>query len=359
MNVLDRILALATEALAELENGQVRLSATLRKSMRIARLRNDYENLWWLHLEMSSVENKDAQRRIAWEIAPHYTEEQFSDLRARQLAAYLDERRCRTMDAKGQLTDKGDISPHSVEELEDRLNYLQTTADSSVPPPGLHPVDLYFVDREKGQVRAVASAIAQDTRAVLSKIRQRVHDFLSITEKQLIYGQINSDIFEQNRKYVDLRLAQIAPDALEKFVVVYRRMGEGDAEARTHALTSCRRILEALADSVYPASETKVKGPDGKERLLTQEKYISRLWQFVADKVGQKTSGELLLSEIVDLGNRVDKAYGLACKGVHAEVSAFEVNQCVIQTYLAVGDILRLYDQTSALDSVAENDPAI
>ena len=357
--MLDRILALTTETLGELENGQIKLSAALRKSMRIARLRNDYENLWWLHLEMSSVENKDAQRRIAWEIAPHYTEDQFNDLKAHQLAAYLDERRCRTLDSKGEIKDKGDISPHNVEDLEERLSYLQTTADSSVPPPGLHPVDLYFVDREKGKVRAVVSAMAQDIRSILSKIRQRAHDFLSITEKQLIYGQVNSDIFEQNRKYVDLRLAQIAPDALDKFLVVYRRMGEEDEEARSHALTTCRRILEALADSVYPASETKVKGPDGKERLLTQDKYISRLWQFVADKVGQRTSGELLLSQIADLGHRIDKAYALACKGVHAEVSAFEVNQCVIQTYLAVGDILRLYDQTSALDSVENKDPAI
>lgn len=359
MNVLDRVLALTTETLGELESGQSKLSAILRKSMRIARLRNDYENLWWLHLEMSSVDNKDAQRRIAFEIAPHYTEDEFNDLKARQIFAYFDERSCRTLDSKGQLKDEKKISPQSVEELEDRLHYFQTTADSSVPPPGLHPVDLYFVDREKGSLRALASAMAQDLRSILSKIRQRTHDFLSLTEKQLIYGQVNSDIFEQNRKYVDLRLSQIAPEALEKFLVVYRRMGEEDEEARSHALTTCRRILEALADNVYPATETKVKGPDGKEHLLTQDKYISRLWQFVADRAAKKTSGKLLLSQIADIGNRIDNANALACKGVHSEVSGFEVNQCVIQTYLTVGDILRLHDQTSALESVEHEDPAI
>jgi hypothetical protein len=63
---------------------------------------------------------------------------------------------------------------------------------------------------------------------------------------------------------------------------------------------------------------------------------------------GQK-SGELLLSTINDLGTRIDKVYDLSCKGVHNNVPEFEVNQCVIQTYLIIGDILRLYDNRSAI----------
>jgi len=46
--------------------------------------------------------------------------------------------------------------------------------------------------------------------------------------------------------------------------------------------------------------------------------------------------------------------YELSCKGVHAEVSEFELNQCVIQTYLLVGDILRLTESDSGIED-AEN----
>jgi hypothetical protein len=153
---------------------------------------------------------------------------------------------------------------------------------------------------------------------------------------------------------VDLRLRDITPEALEKFVTVYRRLGEGDPEARAQALTSCRRILKALADAVYPPRQEKVEGADGKVRDLSEEKYVARLWQFVSERVGGHSAGQLLQATLSDLGTRIDRVYELSCKGVHAEVSEFELNQCVIQTYLLVGDILRLTESDSGIED-AEN----
>jgi hypothetical protein len=351
VDVLDRILQLVSNALDDLDNPACKLSGSIRKAIRIARLRNNYDNLWWLEYEMIAWENKDAKRRIDQELLPYYTKTQFEALQIRIVTAYVDERKCRRVDDHGELVDKGDIRAMGVEELESLAESLEKGAAAAIPPAGLHPVDLYHVDQAKTQLRATLSALAQDSRAILARIRQRVHAFLSTTETHLIYGQLNTDIFEQNRQFVDARLHDIAPDAFEKLTVVYRRLGEGNPEARSHALTSCRRILKALADKVYPATSKPVQGIDGQERRLTDEKFVARLWQFVAERVRGKTSGELLLAEINDLGGRIDRVYELSCKGVHTDVSDFEVNQCVIQTYLVIGDILRLYDHNSALES--------
>ena len=68
------------------------------------------------------------------------------------------------------------------------------------------------------------------------------------------------------------------------------------------------------------------------------------------EQIGRSTSGELLLANVQDLGNRIDRLYKLTNKGVHAEVSVFEVNQCLIQTYILVGDILRIEDKQSAIE---------
>ena len=46
---------------------------------------------------------------------------------------------------------------------------------------------------------------------------------------------------------------------------------------------------------------------------------------------------------------RIDRLHDLSSKGVHADTSEFEVNQAVIQTYLLIGDILRLADGDSAV----------
>ncbi len=57
----------------------------------------------------------------------------------------------------------------------------------------------------------------------------------------------------------------------------------------------------------------------------------------------------MLLAEVQDVGNRIDRLYEMSNKGVHAETTEFEVNQTVIQTYLLMGDILRLADDDSAI----------
>jgi len=63
------------------------------------------------------------------------------------------------------------------------------------------------------------------------------------------------------------------------------------------------------------------------------------------DNLKPKHSRGLLLALANDLGERIAQIDAMASKGVHAEVSSFEVNQCVIQTYLIIGDILHIGDK--------------
>jgi hypothetical protein len=176
-----------------------------------------------------------------------------------------------------------------------------------------------------------------------------MYDFLTQTEKQLLFGQFYSDIFEENRQYVELKLGQKCPDALAKFVSAYQRMTEADKESWAQALTSCRRLLKSLADVLYPPKQVPVIGSDGKERILTDDLYIARLWQYISEQTARSTSGELLLASVQDLGNRVDRLYDLTNKGVHGEIGKLEVNQCVIQTYILLGDILRISEKQTAI----------
>jgi hypothetical protein len=53
-------------------------------------------------------------------------------------------------------------------------------------------------------------------------------------------------------------------------------------------------------------------------------------------------------SDIEELGRRIDRLYELSSKGVHADVSEFEVNLCVMGTYNIAGALLRLHAESSA-----------
>lgn len=352
MPIIDQILNLVTKSLEDMDDPNSKLSAVIRKSIRIARLRNDYNNLLWLEWEMIEWGNDEARNRIDNELFYHYTDELFKVVRKQLAEEYISERKCLSI-KDGKIVNQGQIIGMGVEDLESRLQYLDRMVEDAVPPEGLTPIDLYFIAREKTEDRNFWLILAQDNRKILARIRHRVYSFLSTTEHQLLFGKLNSDIFEQNKIYVDSRLKEICPDAINKFSNIYNLLNKNDGEARSHALVSCRRILKDLADALYPPTSCEVTTSDGKNHKLTEEKFISRLWQFVSEKMFGQTSGNLLLAGINDLGARLDKVYDLSCKGVHSDVTEFEMNQCVIQTYLLIGDILRLHDNNT--DNELEN----
>jgi hypothetical protein len=348
--VVDRVLALVSEALEDLEQRRTPLSAVIQKSIRIARLRNDWDALWWLSLELTTAGDMASRRRLAAELMPHYEREAYRKQNERFGQALIEER---TVNRNPMAEDKespearGQVSLDSVPELEARAETLTRLQSLSVPQ-GLHPLDLAVFTKETTDVVVQASNSLRRIRNISDRIRQRAHDFLSMVEKQLLFGQIQADIFERNRRYVDERLTALVPEAAEQFMAAYSRAADGAKEARAHALTSCRRILKTVADKLYPPSETRVRGADGKDRVLDDSKYVARLWQYVHESAGSTSAGKVVLAGIQDLGKRIDSLYELINKGVHADVPEFEANMCVIQTYLLVGDVLRIQEKISA-----------
>lgn len=333
---IDRILGLVSEAFKDLDNNDCPLSSVIRKAIRIAGLRNDYSNLCWLKYEMTDAANTEARREAMREIIPFYSKEQYVHMQQRFLEVYNTERQILAFDDNLVLGSNGLISA-GVPEIETQESYFQ----------GL-------VKQNDALASMRYGVLAQEHRKVLSRIAQRVSNFLSTTERELVFGQFNANVFEQNRKWVDSRLGAISPEALEQLSSAYKRLDENDSESRCHALLSCRRVLKSLADKLFPALDGPIIGADGRVRKLNDENYINRLWQFATDRASGHASGEVLLAQITALGNRIDALYDLTCKGTHADVSAYEANQCIIETYAVIGAILRLADEDSAIQSEVE-----
>lgn len=338
MDLNEHVLRLTHDALTDIENAHVPLSAIIRRSIRISRLRNDFDNLWWLEMEMCGLEELK-NPLIKREINQNYTKELFSLLERHYLDEWIKERRSpklSSLDASEE--DDYLILPMGVSEIEaDYENYKQIAKEAN-----LHFDD--YDNKYENSIKMAPGKRAQNDYAILERIKQRTHNYLSNTEKQLMYGQIHLDIFGKNREYVEIELGKICPDAIDKFLSAYRRLKEDEPESRAQALTSCRRLLKSFADTLYPSRPDPVKCYDGVTRILTDDRYISRLWQYIYENTKNSRSRELVIAELQDLGNRLDKIYNLANKGTHADVSEFEANQCVIQTYLLIGDILKIVE---------------
>lgn len=337
---LDRIKRLVNQAIDEFDEPSNSVSKTLRRCTRIAVLRNDYRNLFWLQMEGLNISTqKSESEQNSLRLRVHFEGDEWMRSVGPEMDAYMSRR---------ALANDG-FDPRSVAEIEDLLVMVEAQIEGLVVPEGLTPIDLYFRSDDIGQAKTTLIAAAMPLRSALRRIGQRLHDFLLETEHQLEYGQLNADIFERTRRFVDEQLARVAPSALASFNAAYLRASDGDAESLSHALTSCRRVLKSVADAVYPATALKVVGVDGKERSLTDDKYMNRLLQAVTDHLGKSSRNEVLKEVINDLGKRLSALNSLASKGVHDTVTAAEVDTCVIQTYLVVGEVLRVASGQSAL----------
>jgi hypothetical protein len=240
------------------------------------------------------------------------------------------------------------IASYSVGELDACIGDMDGLIRSSVPPPGLAPLDLYDANRRHQAMQDKLWPNLTELTSVRARIRERLHRYLVETEAAIMFGQTAASAFERTRRYVDGELASLAPDVLVQFQAVYERSDKGDAEALSHALTSCRRIISAVADLLYPATGETVTGPDGKKREMTGKKYRNRLWQYVTEHANHEASRKLTLASVEDLGRRLDVLDDLASKGVHVDVTAAEADQCILQTYLLVCDLLRLREPPAA-----------
>lgn len=328
----------------------VTVAALTRRCQRVASLRGDAVALAWLSLESTDIanehENKSGTTRetLAARLLKTLPSHEANAKWEAEYDGYIKRRRTQP--------DKQQANLRSVQQIEELAQMLQEQEAASLvpPPPGMHSYDLgkHVFEQTQGRVRLVESRIALE--AVLARIKDRLWQFLTETEYELTFGEASAETFDRLRSYVDKQLTTIAPPALEQFQAAYRRLKDGGNEDRAHALTSCRRVLKTLADQLYPARPEPVTGVDGKARVLNDAMFVNRLVQYVAETVGKHANGAVVQAALEDVGARLGALNDLASKGVHADVTTYEVDTCVVQTYLVVADVLRIRERAIPLE---------
>jgi hypothetical protein len=344
---VDRASALVQHLLDSFDDPSETIAALTRRCQRIASLRGDVAALFWLSLELSDIGNDFDNK----------TEHVRETLATRLLNALPADQSERIFTIEYESYTRRRMLPGnkanylSVQQTEDLVRTLRREEEATFvpPPPGLHTYDLGKYVAEQGQSRVRIFESRRPLEASLARIRDRLWEFLTETEYELTFGEATSETFDRLRSYVDNQLTTISPPALDQFQVAYRRLKDGGNEDRAHALTSCRRVLKTIADELYPAGSEPVIGDDGKPRVLGDDKFINRLLQFVSEKIGKHENGAAVQAALKDVGMRLTALNDLASKGVHDDVTTYEVDTCVVQTYLVIADVLRIRERADRL----------
>jgi DNA uptake protein ComE-like DNA-binding protein/uncharacterized coiled-coil protein SlyX len=166
-------------------------------------------------------------------------------------------------------------------------------------------------------------------------VRKKAHELAAELYNEIKFSGTVSNCFEILKNAVDDRLLDLQPTLAEQLMVAFKAISSKNIEEWSQALTSCRRLLEGLADQLQPVTKENVNG-----RNLGQGQYVNRLWAFM-DKSIESDSNKALAKTHVDfLGAWLEKVNKITNKGVHSELDQLEAIKAVFHTYLVVADIL-------------------
>lgn len=169
----------------------------------------------------------------------------------------------------------------------------------------------------------------------LNYVRKKAHDFASTLFNQLKFSGTVSNCFDVLKAAVDDKLLDLNPALAEQLMLAFKGVSSTKGEEWSQALTTCRRLLEGLADQLYPASTDSTKG-----RALGQAQYVNRLWAFMDKSIDSDSNKELAKTHVDFLGAWLEKTNKITNKGVHAEVKQLEAVKAIFHTYLVVTDLL-------------------
>lgn len=302
-------LHLSKGILKNIELNEIPLNGIALKTARLARLLDDFDMQHIMECEVSGYPSgPDGVRPDIWQLA----------VKAGRKSDYKDKE-------SGEYKSKANL--RSIGELEEALRSVQVSLEKSTAPI------------ERNQLRPQATRCAKD----LESRRGFIYSYVARKHYELRFSGIADDLFTSIRKRVDDQIGKAVPEAVKRFSAVYSNLRSENPEDWSNAVHSCRRILQDLADSVYPPRSDKKVGEDGKSIKLGKENYINRIITFAEESSSSARFREIVGSHLSYLGDRLDSIFKAAQKGSHATIiSREEAERYVVYTYLILGDILSL-----------------
>lgn len=300
----EHILELSKELLDDIELSRTNVENLILKASRLARWVGSEEVRQWLKLEMGGYNSTD-------EISLKY------------------------MGLTGRWVDKekntgywGPLAEQeaTIDAQKAKLAGMRTP-DSSGEWAGMAIAN---VTRSMSEVANIISRLS----GIKSRVLAHLHTFVTEIYYEKEFDNLSESIFEKYKKDVDILIGTSCGNVLEQIPSVMSRLAEGNQESISQALTTCRRILESFADSIFPPIEDTIE-IGGNQLSLNASKYQNRINAYIHQRIESSTRKTRFRQNLSNLFDRVST-------GVHKDVTAEEARALFLNTYLIIGEILHL-----------------
>jgi hypothetical protein len=332
---LEEALALSADILSDIELSRVPLVATALKTARLARLLNDFHMQEVFEAEASGYRSTPSGvPPESWrllESAGRTQEEVDGKTKETRTVAYVE----------------------SIEQLEHLFEgaklALQAAGDRDISISSANPQQYVSAPMGNSAERTARLQFISTTSSRLASRRAFVYGYASRRHYELKFSGEAQNVFSALREAVDRGIGDTVPAAVQKFVSVHENLKSQNPEDWSNAVHSCRRILQDLADAVFPPQSEDRIVTGGQKVSLGQDKYINRLVCYAQDNSDSDRFLDLVGSHLRFLGDRLDAVFQAAQKGSHSTVSHANANRYVVYTYMLVADILSLAERQAGV----------
>jgi hypothetical protein len=349
-NKNQHIVGLAEELVEDIERDRLSAERIVYKANRLARAVDDADTLEWLSFELNGY-NADDERAIhCLRITGRYLSEDrkngyFASIGGLEADIKCCQRELEVLRVPDVDYHQTEPDPCEQQAWGDSFRFYDPRArfDPCDPRTGLsrgHPRNILQDILSESTQKSECLCSLETLR---SRVIALVHAFAQRVYYEKLFSGLAETIFERYKSEVDALLAATCGEVLKKLPAVYDRLSEGDTEAISHALTTCRRVLESFADAVNPPSDRRIK-VDGKAIVLNKQNWRARVREHLNNHFASKSRRERLRHMLDDLANRTGT-------GVHDDIAPDEAKALLLHTYLFVGEISTLVESPRSVQS--------
>ena len=336
----EQALAACDKVINGIEDGTISVSSSLLLCKKIARLVNDYEGQEWLNYEYGGYPSDNGIPPHAWEIGAKHGRTYRDKNEEGESVEYMFTTLCGELEARIE-SDKKAISNYSTQgfSVAGEFAYVATskmTTSITVATNNL--------------LNGIATAEKH-----LSVLKSHYYDYAVKWQIELKFGSTAKTIFEEYQGRVDRYYSSLPTITLQKLNAIQDLMEDGNPERYAQVLTSCRRLwsetARVLFDEILPGySEKHFKTKSGKEIDVSGDHSNNKLSAVIETLQSKAAKNTLVGSETVYLIDWMEQINHRQSAGVHADVTREQAIQCIIHTYIALGDILSLKEESQNTD---------
>ncbi|OWV29960.1 hypothetical protein [Halomonas campaniensis] len=300
----EHILELAKELLDDVELSRTSAESLILKASRLARWVGSEEIRYWLKLEMQGYNSSN-------EISLRY------------------------MTITGRWVDrekrKGYWGPLAQQEAAIIAEQAKLHAMRVPDTAG----DMAFIATKKvTDEMASSTSYISKLSGIKSRVLAKLHEFVSEIYYEKQFDSLSESIFERYKSDVDSLIGESCGEVIEQIPSVMSRLAEGDQEAISQSLTTCRRVIDSFADSIFPPLEETIE-IGGNQLSLAANRHQNRINAYIHQRIDSNTRKKRFRQNLANLYDRVST-------GVHNEVTVEEARALFLNTYLLIGEILHL-----------------